>query len=110
MYKRQKKPCPIGNHRRVGTGLPYGIEYLYEGHIALPTKDDTFGWLHTVRGDNREGDVLLNGRALRERQLVEMERTDSIYKSAYDLGNRLVTRSTVHPFLFGFKQERPCFE
>ena len=45
-----------------------------------------------------------------ERQLIEMKRTDSVHKSACHLSNRLVKRRTAHPFLFGFKQERPCFE
>ena len=53
---------------------------------------------------------MLNGRALRERQLIEMKRTDGVHKSACDLSNWLVKRCFAHPFLFGFKSERPCFE
>ena len=53
---------------------------------------------------------MLNGRAVRERQLIQMKRADRVHKSACHLSNWLVKRRAAHPFLFGFKPERPCFE
>ena len=53
---------------------------------------------------------MLDGRAMRERQLIQMKRADGVHKSACHLSNWLVKRRAVHPFLFGFKPECPCFE
>jgi len=53
---------------------------------------------------------MLNGRAVRERQLIQMKRTDRVHKSACHLSDWLVKCRAAYPFLFGFKPERPCFE
>lgn len=53
---------------------------------------------------------MLDGRAMRERQLIQMKRADGVHKSACHLMNWLVKRCTAHPVLFGFKAERPCLE
>ena len=53
---------------------------------------------------------MLDGRAVRERQLIQMKRADGVHKSACHLSNWLVKRCAAHPFLFGFKTERPCFK
>ena len=53
---------------------------------------------------------MLDGRAVLERQLIQMKRTDSVHKSACYLSDWLVKRCTAHPFLLGFKPGRPCFE
>ena len=89
--RRSQKPGPIRNHGRVGTGLSDGIECLHEDHVSLPAKHDAFGWLHVVWRDNREGSVMLNGRAVWERQLIQMKRTDSVHKSACHLSDWLVS-------------------
>ena len=70
--RRGQKPGSIRNHCRLDTGLSDGIECLYEGHVALPSKRNAFGWLHVVCGDTREGRVMRDGRALRESQFIEM--------------------------------------
>ena len=53
---------------------------------------------------------MLDGRAVRECQLIQMQRADGVHKWACYLSNWLVKRRAAHPFLFGFKPERPCFE
>ena len=53
---------------------------------------------------------MLDERAVRERQLMQMKRADGVYKLACYLSNWLVKRRAAHPFLFGFKPKRPCFE
>ena len=53
---------------------------------------------------------MLDGRAVRERQLIQMKRADGVHKWAYHLSNWLIKCRAAHPFLFGFKPERPCFE
>ena len=53
---------------------------------------------------------MLDRRAVRERQLIQMERADGVHKSACNMMNRLIKLGAAHPFLFGFKPERPCFE
>ena len=53
---------------------------------------------------------MLDGRAGRERQLIQMERADAMLKCACNMMNWLIELGAAHSFLFGFKPERPCFE
>jgi hypothetical protein len=53
---------------------------------------------------------MFDGRAMWERQLIQMKCADGVDKSACHLMNWLVKRCTAHPVLFGFKAESPCLE
>jgi len=53
---------------------------------------------------------MLDGRALRERQLIQVKRADRMPKSACHMMNCLIEISAAHPFLFGLEPERPCLE
>ena len=53
---------------------------------------------------------MFDGRAMRERKLIQMECADGMPKSACDIMNWLIEVGAAHPGLFGFKPERPCLE